>query len=524
MEAEEPSSGLKREIKTEDLEAEEGDAWLAASCSEEEEGEDRVKMEVEENVKMEKEGVEAGEEREEKQLEEFRSCRVVLRRCTQHEKGARYDAAAQWLLQNGSIVIQEKAGNFCQFSCSQCGETFTSQLSTRRHKKKLGGCTAQSQLTVASAHVCSICSRIVLNDSEHLYRHYTRKHKINLLTYMKEHLSQETNPEYHVVQKLKRETPIVPTHLGNYVISPCSVPRDKVTDAKENLCTFRCICSFSTSSYNSLLAHSKKCKKLTKRVTLKTAPEFVNEARYHCCRVCAKRILCDKGLIHRHVRHSHGVDAEDYAQLAGERGRHRAMEKETKIKEETIQFIDLLKKVPKVAPHKTHKIFNYKLPKSLTTEVVENLCKYKCREESCSFSASSWNTMARHMQRKHRLPSFTYHPLSLVEARYHKCRLCSKDILCDKAIIGKHSYASHQMSLEQYMSGENGKHKMPLSDSVAVKVQKGDRYKRLFVKNTIPPKFISEKVANACTFTCPHCGKKSVVVVVVVLRRSSPEP
>ncbi len=100
--------------------------------------------------------------------------------------------------------------------------------------------------------------------------------------------------------------------------------------------------------------------------------------------------------------------------------------------------------------------------------------------------------------------------MSLIEARYHKCRLCSKDILCDKLIIGKHCYSTHQISLAQYMSGENGKHKMPLSDSVAVKFQKGDRYKRLFVKNTIPHNFISEKVANVCTFTCPHCGKKSV--------------
>ncbi len=81
--AEEPSSGLKREIKTEDLDAEEGDAWLAASCfEEEEEGEDKVKMEVEESVKMEVEEEEAKDSVERpKKLEELRSCKVVLRDC-----------------------------------------------------------------------------------------------------------------------------------------------------------------------------------------------------------------------------------------------------------------------------------------------------------------------------------------------------------------------------------------------------------------------------------------------------------
>ncbi len=183
--AEEPSSGLKREIKTEDLDAEEGDAWLAASCfEEEEEGEDKVKMEVEESVKMEVEEEEAKDSVERpKKLEELRSCKVVLRDCI-HIRGKRhsYGTAAKWLLQNGSIMVREDPGNFCQFFCSQCKETFPSRSSIQNHRRKTGGCSVPSQLSKACAHVCNICSRILLNDTTYLNKHYTRKHGVYYTT------------------------------------------------------------------------------------------------------------------------------------------------------------------------------------------------------------------------------------------------------------------------------------------------------------------------------------------------------
>ncbi len=177
----EPSIELKREIKTKDLEDEEGDdAWLAASCFEREEQEGEVKMEVEESVKTEvEEEPEDSEGRERKKLEELRSCKVVLRDCMHISgKGQYYGTAAKWLLQNSSIMVREEVGNFCQFFCSQCKETFSSLRSIQSHRRKTSGCSVPSQLSTACAHICKVCSRILLNDITYLNKHYTRKHGV----------------------------------------------------------------------------------------------------------------------------------------------------------------------------------------------------------------------------------------------------------------------------------------------------------------------------------------------------------
>ncbi len=253
-------------------------------------------------------------------------------------------------------------GNKCTFWCKGCNKAFTSLKSHRFHnyrltKEGLPPCSIDGPnwlnfVEKAVAHCCRLCSKLLLCDKEHIYRHMNSQHKIKVSIYMKEYLSQETAPESVEVQALKRETPIVTSKFDHYTVSPYSLPREKVTNVVENLCTFKCMCSATIKSYNSLLGHSKKCKELTKRVSLKTAAEFVDEARYHCCRVCARRILCDKGLILRHVHASHShLGIEGYSQLAGVR--HIALEMDAKATDKARQFADLQRKVPKIAPHKS---------------------------------------------------------------------------------------------------------------------------------------------------------------------------
>ncbi len=409
--------------------------------------------------------------------------------------------------------LSSEVGDMCSFRCRGCDKIFTSLCSYQNHnysfkKKGLPPCSTDDGtiwlnfVEKAVAHRCKLCSKLLLCDKRIMCRHFSSQHKITVSMYMKRHLSQKTELDSDTVMKLKRETPIVPTQFGNYITSPDSVPREKTTNKVENLCIFKCRCSFHAKSYFSLVAHSKKCKEFSGMVNLKTAAEFVVEARYHCCRVCTRRVLCDKGLINCHIRSAHKyLNNEGYAQLAGKREQHNERERE----KEATRFADLLKKVPMITPHKTHITLPNSLPKSMTTDIVENLCKYRCKEESCSFSASTWSAMGGHMKKNHGLPTSTYHPTCLVEARYHKCRFCSRDILCDKNIISRHAHGYHHMSLEQYMAAGNGKPEK----GVMVQINK-KKYRRLFPKDTIPHEFVVAKVANACTFTCPHCGKKSV--------------
>ena len=120
--------------------------------------------------------------------------------------------------------------------------------------------------------------------------------------------------------------------------------------------------------------------------------------------------------------------------------------------------------------------------------------------------APSWNVMKRHAQ-KHGLLTFSYHPASLIEARYHKCRLCSRDILCDKSFIGTHSYSRQDISPEQYKSGANEKQEQTTSRWGSNKVSTSEKVQEAFPHtDTI---LVTKRVANACIFTCPNCGKKS---------------
>ncbi len=143
-----PRKVVKKEIKTE--EEEEEDAWLASSCFEDEEEERKVKFEEKLSASSEEEEEEEEEDhvstRAKEQLEKSR-CLVVLRDCLSRKKGANYTAVSKWLLREGSIVVKEEAGNFCQFTCSQCEETFQSYSTIMGHKKKNGCNHKQTQMS-----------------------------------------------------------------------------------------------------------------------------------------------------------------------------------------------------------------------------------------------------------------------------------------------------------------------------------------------------------------------------------------
>ena len=503
--AEEPGSALKMEIKQEE------DAWLAESCFEDGgEQECRVKVEEEEE---EEDGVEEEEEedhlaRVKEQLKKSR-CKVVIRDCIGRVRGKRYGAAGKWLLENGSIVVKEEVGNCCQFSCGQCSKNFQSYEKMIKHRKNAGCTKVPMQVSVASAYMCSICSVIVLNDLTQINSHYRDKHGVCFRKHMQRIIGGEGRlPQQHSVYNQRER--------AAKFLEGCPLSSEV-----GNMCSFRCRgCNkiFTSLWY---FKHHSYC--LQKKGLPPCSGDTgnwlhsVEKAVAHKCKMCSKLILCDRERLRRHIQTQHKITVDTYMKkhLSQETKNDSAavvmlkkktpiecirLEKEQEAKEKAIRLADLHQRVPMIDPLESKKMLPKILPRSMTTNVVENLCKYKCKEKYCFFRTSSWYILKHHVKRTHGLPTLSYHPELLVEARYHKCRLCSRDILCDKAVISVHARSSHNITLKQFISGDYGKCTPPKNIMV---------YKRLFPKDMIPRKFLIEKVTNACTYTCPTCGKKS---------------
>ncbi len=615
----------KCEVKTEEEEEEHGDAWLAESCLETAgviKKEETVDQDAKEGTDTEEDEEHEGPQRQKKKpnrskrgkdKEKSRKktyCKVTLHDCL--KGGNDYGFAGNWLRERGSIVLSQKAGNYCQFTCCSCHKKFTSLRAVAAHKREENCCNPIMRISSAEAHVCLICSRVLLNDKKSLHDHYQQSHKKrylrclrvlakdhvsdilsgktdsvlklkqsklmsspisekvgNLCTFkchscgkyflsignyhrhnnlekakglppcsrkslwpdfvektvayrcvlcselvlcdnshINQHLTQHSltlayylkkypdqqqpQSEPESVRLLKEKIPAISTFGHEKVLSPDSIPAEMVTDKVENLCVYKCKCSFISNSYESMRNHGKSCEEET--IVHSNVPNFLVEARYHRCRVCAKRVLCDKRFITCHAHAAHFLNHKGYAQLAGSGESVEASKKE----EEAIRISKLLDEVPTVEPDKNSMVLPSTLAKDKTTDEVANLCKFRCRAiPSCSFTASSLGSLSYHKRMSHDRAILSYDHSSVVEARYHRCRICSKSILCDRRAIRDH-VVSHNVNFKAYEAR-----------TCAAKEKSEKGKKLLFPEKAIPAKYITDFVANACAFSCPHCEHRA---------------
>ncbi len=611
----------KSEVKFEEEEDEHGDAWLAESCLEP--GEVAIKKEEnldqdenEECVATEESpNKEDGEVQEpcgqrkstedlklDKALKHLRStkCKVTLLDCLKAGQ------AGTWLKARGSIVVSRKAENSCFFTCSVCDKIVSSLAALKIHTRK-NGCAGHVRLSSASAHICVLCSKVLLCDATALREHYRKSHKKDYLRclrelakdqapskmmspkekqkvlkkyplseivgnlcsfecdgchkvfsslshfilhnndlkakglppcstkkwpdivkkavahrcvlcsdlvlcdnsallvhlvrhggmkvaeYSRKHLGQVESAKSERLQRLRAEIPSIPSFGFKKVLPPESIAREMVTDLVENLCIYKCKCSYSCNSFISMRFHGKQCKE--ESITHSNPVRFVVEGRYHRCRVCAKRILCDKRFIICHVDSAHFLNREGYASLTGSGEQLEASRKE----EEALWESELFTKVPAVEPDKhSMSLQSSHLPVK-TTDEIRNLCKFRCRAiSSCSFTASSLESLKYHTKMSHKGRRYHYDPSSLVEARYHRCSICSKSILCDRHVIGGH-VRGHGADFNTYEARTQQKGWKEKSR------KQSKKQTLLFPERAIPQKYVTTFPTNACTFTCPHC-------------------
>ncbi len=90
------------------------------------------------------------------------------------------------------------------------------------------------------------------------------------------------------------------------------------------------------------------------------------------------------------------------------------------------------------------------LPSDQVTKDTGNVTFFKC--SVCSKSISSFANLMHHYKKEHHLTRISYNAESVAQARYHKCHICAKIILCDNSFVYKHVSKSHGIKPSQYIN------------------------------------------------------------------------
>ncbi len=349
--------------------------------------------------------------------------------------------------------------NLCTFSCPVCSFTTKSWKSIQEHWADSshgggggggGGGGDDGQLAAASDawyHQCARCDEVMLCQTAVIREHVGRRHGMALGEYRAvaadaeaegvERAEERAAPGGRAgqVERLKREVPAVIPPLSGMVMPGHLLREEQVTYEKANLCQYRCpTCSRRVDTFCGMRNHSQKAHSggyycFDRR--------DVVEARYHRCCICFKVVLCDNAVINQHTREAHRVGSRGYAELLAKfvaSGRRPAF---------------AIWDVPAVdPPFETMTLPRDALPDDRVTHKVESLCVYRC--PSCSWETGSWGTLKGHVLTCGIPRPFLFDRRHVVEARYHRCCVCSAILLCDCLPITEHVGRAHDLNMEGY--------------------------------------------------------------------------
>ncbi len=251
-------------------------------------------------------------------------------------------------------------------------------------------------------------------------------------------------------------------------------PNATISDKVDDLCQYKCYpCGKTFKKRSSLASHMKKTKHdparsvKYKRVNL---DRYLTKVVQHKCRICSKTILCDKGQIKDHIDYHKIKSLQNYINMTkAEVINHQKvlLEKRNKSRVKSIRYDE-------------------------QSELVGNLCVYKCKK--CDKTFSNKIVLGQHLKKyKHDHKSKGNHDHYLIKTIVHKCKLCSKLMLCEIQAISSHLKYAHKIgSIDDYlqMTGTKWTENIDLQTFCKINAEK---YK------------ISQEVKNHCRFACDIC-------------------
>ncbi len=169
----------------------------------------------------------------------------------------------------------------------------------------------------------------------------------------------------------------------------------------------------------------------------------------------AYRILCDPQPIFYHARRAHKLERKEYLKMTEEAaqakkasgplfGEEINMQRMKQFNKSILSF----KKLPD-DPNSlgTHQI----------THACEDLCLYKCPTPRCAFKHKLSQAVRGHLKRVHSVKLTRAEHMDWAQqvevARFHRCILCSRTILCTLEVIKNHVIAGMhkgEISYDEY--------------------------------------------------------------------------
>ncbi len=238
--------------------------------------------------------------------------------------------------------------------------------------------------------------------------------------------------------------------------------------ASPGLCKFDCLeCHKTHNAWRSLANHARK--EHGKSVSWSNCEDYLYKATVHICQICSERILCDTTFLSYHFTKRHSMSLDEY------RDQYTTTREEHAKKANIQQMMETA---------------------ILSEGEIGNLCTYKC--PGCKKVFQSKSTFQEHHsgRRKSTTCPLKFKKLQSLECIdkvvTHKCKLCSKLLLCDFKYILFHTSYVHGISTAEEYASKTGCSLQQSNRDVAHKT---------LSKNAK----VSKELGNFCTFTCDQC-------------------
>ncbi len=156
-----------------------------------------------------------------------------------------------------------------------------------------------------------------------------------------------------------------------------------------------------------------------------------------------KLLLCDAYIITNHVR-NHEMSLSEYKEkLENPSG--------NLLEQYRLKLCNAIQNIASFQPKELLKSnFNPNLlPDTKTTRDTGNLTLFKCL--ICGTLCRCSKILYAHQREEHGENLTMQLKQHIMNARYHKCIICNKSVLCDNYLVGGHVYTFHKMRLNEYI-------------------------------------------------------------------------
>ncbi len=390
--------------------------------------------------------------------------------------------------------------NLCSFACGICEfktNKWGGMKSHNRHSDHGPGNGKYNTKYVKEAryHKCVVCNAVMLCDIYVIKSHVTNSHGYPLEKYV------QICKEKGTKAKLPRKIVKSESQKTLWVQSKNKEKAKSDTFSYEfaNLVIYKCDkCDETFHGWSFLLKHLKKCQNKTH-----FDKKYIFQKVMHECKICKKKVLCDKRFIMSHIRGTHKMYAQQsYIDLGKEDRIQRFTFKKIKCDDGHDSYC---MRVKMFASNLSTGHLDFTIPRDLIndsdmTSELGNFCMFQC--VYCKQKSDSWSDMMGHVNKEHRKDDILlskFHRDYLTGAVYHKCYICQEGVLCDETLINHHTRKAHGIFFkEKYKEFKNSGH-WPIPEALTIE----KTYEQL--PSHMSEENISNKPTNACTFSCDKC-------------------